>query len=465
MDYELTPIETKAAGKSHVLMGTIVDTRDCDIKTYAQGDDKWVIRADVEIDEHGLFEDIPVFYHCQFSKTAGRAAFEEVEEGKEDDLITEGSPFVKDDRVMVLNDGDSDSLSVENLKIVGYEDGLPRQCVFQFRITRDDGTVIDESLLSYILIHQSTDSSVEVIGSIHGYHPADDPEDAAFWVKEEDTWHYSRETSPGYLTECSYNTITQIWTVPFVTWPDKEPKYGKDFWASFLCEGSVACMYVDREIDSRGYIYIRDDFCQESHKIVSKFYEVVVPYYKLISTFRTPLAYPDECEDSWFWCWYASGGLQSVTIKSSIPYTIMFKAPASWAILYPTGSYWGNWVENCLHYPPDCAACQAEADTRGARWCSTDPYPIAIDESANVTATCSNGTVSNNLKTNRIWEEQVITPAKNIVQTDEHSIVLSYNGSGSHTLTRECSGGGTINFFVGFRFFKLDIGIDFSPNT
>lgn len=268
MEYELLPVEPAKAGKLHVLKGTIVDTRENDVHTYSTGD-SWLVRANVDIDGYGVIEDVNVFYHCQSSVKAGLSD------------ATEGSPFVKGDRVLITNSGDADTLNAGSLKIVGYEDGLPRQCVFQFRITAGGGVVIDESLLSWIWVYQKIESSpgrYEVIGLIHGYHPAADPEDAAYWTKEGDVWFYSRETSPGYITECSYNTVTQIWTVPFLTWPSKTPKRGKDFWASFLGWGGVAVQYATLPGDAPGYIVYREGtWYQEKYKVTAKFYEITIP--------------------------------------------------------------------------------------------------------------------------------------------------------------------------------------------
>ena len=465
MDYELIPIESEDAGKSHVLRGTIVDTR-LDVKTYAvnvYGKDTWIIKADVNIDDYGLIEDIIIFYHCQYSEKAGRAVFLDLEEDPfEGDsspyLAMEGSPFVKDDRVIVMNYGSADELSATDMKVVGYEDGLPRQCVFQFRITRDDGTVIDKDLLTLIRIQQ------EIVGHPGHYqtlayttkYSAGDSN----WTQEGDTWHY-KETGY-YIREFSYNTVTQIWTVPFMTGPYIIPKNNKDFWVEFTCEDSVTSMYVDPEIDPRGYVYKSSNFHQAEHSIASKFYEVKVPYYKIVSQDRTSLPYPDYCTTQW--CWSSAGGFDNVIVKSSIPYTVRFKAPQV-TNQYPIGSYWGKWVDNCLFYSPDCVACQAAADALGDRWCATDPIPIAIDESPNVTVLCSNGVSSANLKANPIDSEQVITPPVNIVQTDTHTLNLSYNGSGSYTITRTCVGGETIDFPLTFRVFHLDIYISITPDS
>lgn len=462
MDYELIPIESGNAGSSHMLRGTIVDTR-VDVKTYAvnlYGQDTWIIRADVDIDDYGLVEGIIIFYHCQYSEKAGRAVFPGLEEDPfEGDslpyLAMEGSPFVKDDRVVVANYGSAGELSADDMKVVGYEDGLPRQCVFQFRITRDDGTVIDKDLLTIIRIQQEIEGNpghYQTLAYTTSY-SVGDPN----WTQDGDTWHYKED---GYYSrEFSYNTVTQIWTVPFMVGPYIVPKYGKDFWVELTCTDSVTCMYA--AIENRGYVYKSADFHQAEHAAVSKFYEVKVPYYKIISTDRTPLPYPAYCTTRW--CWDAGGGFDNVVVKSSIPYTVWFKAPDVVSHT-PRGSYWGKWVDNCLLHGPDCAACQVEADRLGNRWCATDPIPIAIDESANVAIVCSNGVSSSNLTINPIDSEQVVTPDANVVQTNTHTLTLSYSGSGNYTLTRNCAGGGSINFPLDFRVFHLDVYISITPD-
>lgn len=96
MSYETIPIEAKDAGTVHILAGTITDIGDGVV--------------DIIIDEYGSFEDVSVFYHCPGSESA------------------DGNPFSVDDRVIVVNYGDAETLSVFDMKVVGFEDGLPRIC-------------------------------------------------------------------------------------------------------------------------------------------------------------------------------------------------------------------------------------------------------------------------------------------------------------------------------------------------
>lgn len=96
--YETIPIEKKDAKTVHVLTGTVtkIDTLNT--------------KVDVNIDDYAEYEAIPVFYHCEGSETA------------------EGLPFFVGDKVIIVNHGDTETLSVADMKVVGFEDGLPRYC-------------------------------------------------------------------------------------------------------------------------------------------------------------------------------------------------------------------------------------------------------------------------------------------------------------------------------------------------
>lgn len=100
MTHEAIPIEKEKATSVHVLTG---------ILTAVYEDDGTV---DVTIDGHGDFSSVPVFYHCQGIETA------------------DGMPFIDgdNDRVVIVNYGDPVNLSVADMKVVGFEDGLPREC-------------------------------------------------------------------------------------------------------------------------------------------------------------------------------------------------------------------------------------------------------------------------------------------------------------------------------------------------
>lgn len=101
MTHEVVEIESKDAGRVHVLVGTIGEI-------YSDSDETWT--ADVDIDDYGIIVDVPAFYNCQDKETATLM------------------PFSKDDRVLIINSGDAVNLSAADMKIIGFEDGLPMSC-------------------------------------------------------------------------------------------------------------------------------------------------------------------------------------------------------------------------------------------------------------------------------------------------------------------------------------------------
>jgi len=103
MTRETIEIESKDADRVHILVGTIVSTGDG--------------VAEVNVDDYGTYSDIPVFYHCPESE------------------IADGRPFAIDDRVIIVNSGDVITLSVSDMKVVGFEDGLPRYCGYYVNVT------------------------------------------------------------------------------------------------------------------------------------------------------------------------------------------------------------------------------------------------------------------------------------------------------------------------------------------
>ena len=114
MTHEVISIEAKNASTVHVLTGTINSVR-IDQTT-----------ADVILDEYGFIADIPIFYHCEETEERKIA---NKESGKE------RSPFLWRDRVIIVHYGDIENLVATNMKIVGFEDGLLRECTFYIDIT------------------------------------------------------------------------------------------------------------------------------------------------------------------------------------------------------------------------------------------------------------------------------------------------------------------------------------------
>lgn len=105
MSHEAIPIEAKDAASVHVLIG-VIDAISVDLS-----------EADVAFDDYGLIENIPIFYHCENEEIANK------ESGQE------RIPFTERDEVVVINSGNAEILSASDLKIVGFADGLPRECL------------------------------------------------------------------------------------------------------------------------------------------------------------------------------------------------------------------------------------------------------------------------------------------------------------------------------------------------
>lgn len=97
MTYETIEVEAEQSPTVHILTGTIT--------AVGSGSGNTV---DINIDGHGAVSDVGVFYHCPSSETA------------------DGMPFVVGDDALVVNYGSA--VAAENMKVVGFEDGLPRDC-------------------------------------------------------------------------------------------------------------------------------------------------------------------------------------------------------------------------------------------------------------------------------------------------------------------------------------------------
>lgn len=108
MAYETIEIEKKDAGTVHILTGVVTDVGSGVV--------------DVNIDDHGAVSDVPVFYHCPDCETA------------------DGNPFSTDDRVIIVNSGSAVNPVIANMKVIGFEDGLPRECCFSGPFTEEDFT-------------------------------------------------------------------------------------------------------------------------------------------------------------------------------------------------------------------------------------------------------------------------------------------------------------------------------------
>lgn len=488
VEYELIPLpmdESVSKGKPSVLVGTIIPPAGLtikDIPTYScGGGNYWAISADVDIDEFGEVLDVPVFYHCQGSNKAGELALTGgVPEAGDDTSISSGSPFVAGDRVIVINDGDSYDLESEKLRIVGYEDGLPRQCVFQFRLTRDDDEVITEGMLGSIRIYQEVKErpgNYMVVGFLPGYRPDDDEINAAFYTKSGNKFYYSREIADGQFAEGSYDAITQIWTIQFYKEGLRDHKYGKDFWVSIFCEKSVDAQYVEPGINDAGYIYKTDDFFKEENALYSKFYEMKIPYYEVVSTESSPIQIAqgedidgffygsDEVEEGGvrdYWRW-VSGGSLTLTVKSSISYNVRMQGPVSGeASVFPAyaiykGVFWGD-----EHAATTCEQLMEDAEEKG------DHY-----YTSNASGELGTIDISSSLGDNGVFDNtHLIQREANTVSTGTHTISLSRSGPSSVIVQGACQMliddewvAVWHDFSVDYVCFAVNVEITASPDT
>ena len=171
MTHEVVEIEAKNAGTVHVLVGKVTDM------------DKVAMTVDVDIDDYDSFFDIPIFYHCSESKT-----------------IADGSPyfqFAEGDRVIIVNYGDAKNLSVANMKVVGFEDGLPRYC----RILCED--ITDEDL--------GTDFASDIEYEIS--YNRRDLASRGEWTETIDTDNSQGLKITEQQTSCNSSLVTSSWPV------------------------------------------------------------------------------------------------------------------------------------------------------------------------------------------------------------------------------------------------------------
>lgn len=130
MTHEVIGIEAKDASTVHILVGTVTDVDTVNNK------------VDVNIDDYGNFADISVFYHCENSQTS------------------DGMPFLRGERVIIVNSGDAVNLSVADMKVIGFEDGLPRLCGILCEDIEEENLGIDiASSLSYEIDYNSGQGS------------------------------------------------------------------------------------------------------------------------------------------------------------------------------------------------------------------------------------------------------------------------------------------------------------------
>lgn len=111
-DYETIAVKKEDVKQSHILIGKIGKIGRKKDEEPDPG------KADVDIEGKGLIKNVEIFYHCENSDKA---------KGTE----TLNIPFREKDRVIVINHGDVANLNPDDMRIIGFKDGLPRYCTTQ----------------------------------------------------------------------------------------------------------------------------------------------------------------------------------------------------------------------------------------------------------------------------------------------------------------------------------------------
>lgn len=296
MTREVIEIESKNASRAHILTGIVTDIGDGVV--------------DVDIDDHGVVSDIPVFYHCPDSETA------------------DGNPFSIDDRVIIVNSGGD--VDVANMKVIGYEDGLPRECGFKIKLTRGDGTLIteDSGLLTYIQLYNSDNIPLSITELIYTPVPKTGEDVDGFW---------------------SFNLS------------DSADADENGYWVAYSCEDGIATQYP--------YRYKNDDKDKDEDLIDIGAYEDIIPYWNVTENEgdERDYAYPYDPDNQYCWDdilgFPAGWGIASITsdfiregrytlidhsvasikytaltVRSSIPYKVRYRGEPKTA--FPNGFYW-----------------------------------------------------------------------------------------------------------------------------
>lgn len=304
-------------------------------------------------------------------------------------------------------------------RYVRYRRKEYRKKIFQFRITREDGTIIDETTLRYygqgINIYQKKDEypnptevwHLRMVGSAHG-RDKEDPDDLQYWTQNGDMWNYKDDSDPDYIVEFSYNTITKIWTVPFYEW--QTIKKNEKCFVRFICDDSIQTWYAASE--DLTYIYKDGNRFKDNDRIKSKFYEATVPYWK--TTYSEIVGTITCVEDSLDFDFILGVAKQSsyifldggtyeykLNIKSSIPYKITWKtrdrdprtkrAYERWnvsSMTFQFGECWNGeeWVplahKCCEFYETPYASCFVDEGGGGSFNLTANTINLTITDSA-----------------------------------------------------------------------------------
>lgn len=359
---------------------------------------------------------------------------------------------------------------------VWHRRGDRRPGEFRFKIIRDDGTIITHTLMQYVstggirVYRQKKTGGYETIGYAWGYYPEEEPEDAAYWTYKNGVWYYERNFHPGdpyYAQDTfrfSYNTITQVWTVPFFDYI--KVRTGNTFYAQFECNNSAQVRYAHPAGDGSLRYVTSDKFDEDTDYIRPKFYDVAVPYFKAVRTVVD--SKPDEWPTETYCRGIAEGlyGLchapkvVSITeeVFSSVPYTVGYGAYKHASVAYYGHFYASEDVDH------DCADVIEWAYDH---WHYAEPigeeyFPIHRPDW--VLANSSDGDANVNFHTNPILKDRIVTPVAYTVEVQTHYINLTYVGPDPYILSQPCKTG-NVDFPLEYRVFRADFSLDVVKNV
>lgn len=246
---------------------------------------------------------------------------------------------------------------------------------FRFRITRDDGEIIDETLLRrvtpgigiYRKIKEYPDPEeywqTEMVGLAVGRDPS-----SSNWTKDGDVWFYEGSLGTDKPFKFSYNIKTQIWTVHLFTWvsfrTDYELEdislYDRDYWVEIRCEEeSVDCWFARETAPDRGYVYKKENFFDHSDRVEPAFYNLTVPVW-IVEEEDNHVEYVDAtiptfCDNIYAffmenphnyryprWNTTHNYFYEKIKVKSSIPYTITERKRKTYASTFTADGYTAN---------------------------------------------------------------------------------------------------------------------------
>ena len=339
---------------------------------------------------------------------------------------------------------------------------------FSFRITRDDGTVVDETTLDNIIITGENGSAgfyrtgmpdnIGVVGRAWGYD--EESNDAQYWTLTDGIWNYWNTDDPGYEFGFSYNTDTQIWTVPFYEWLINKEDYSigdvnpelDTFWCLFNCDDSL---WNQMSINDAGYIYKNNDWWDETNLFNAGFYEVRVPVWRTTYEIERPeyvemVPYVVDCasrlsdiegKDHY---WYYTGSrrgyattqdnfYKKVTVESSVEYTITEQIRGDddsffCCLGYDMEGDYTSGELTCYDIPPYGELCHTACT-------GIKPYCGSIDAIATISGEHINKVITTE---DKVESESISNNYDGIISGRQHIITLSLAEGNFTPVTLTC---------------------------